>query len=230
MLLMKGTHHDFALRMGLDPDWHKDPANFQYLAMCSAASGPSPAAKNPGTLSNVEPCLSNQEAVEMLVAGGDQVDRGLPGNRHSRCPADDILNKLVRVRGVQQAATDNYVSASINSRQRVHQRWPEKKVSLIAYFDTVFPHRGDPAGLHGQPGRYGSLPHPPLPPAIRSVSGERSWSSLATKASLARYGQRLGADPLGLAQAVFRTDPDPRLLPLVGQCRRRPRHYHGTPR
>lgn len=172
MLLMKGTHHDFALRMGLDPDWHKDPANFQYLAMLGGKRA-LPRGKDPWYLSNVEPCLSNQEAVEMLVAAAIKSIEDCPAIDILDVRADDILNNWCECEACsRQTATDNYVSYVNQLAAKVHQRWPEKKVSLIAYFDTVFPPRDvlPDASLGNLVLWFAPITRPYRQP-IRSVSG-----------------------------------------------------------
>lgn len=142
ILRMAGTYHNFTTRMGLPKDWYKDPANLNYSALLRgqrAAPHPPPFALDDLA---IEPCLSNPEAVGRLLATSlkyieDQRNVYLFDMR-----ASDRTNVWCECPECRKLSpTDIYVKYVNQLAGKVHERWPDKKVSLIAYFNTVFPPR-----------------------------------------------------------------------------------------
>ncbi len=137
ILVMEGTMHGFAERMGLGPEWHKDPANHQYLAMVNGKRG-RPWKNAP---QNVEPCLSNEGAVEKLIATSLEFIESYRPSIYLFDPrADDNKNNWCECEECSKhTSTDKHIEFVNRLARIIHEKWPNKKVSLIAYYDTMSP-------------------------------------------------------------------------------------------
>lgn len=134
ILQMAGTGHDFATRMGLPKDWRKDPANENYVALLKG--------KRATQSEHVEPCMSNPEALHRLLATSLKFIEDRPDTYIFDMRASDNVNIWCECEKCRdQTPTDIYLKYVNHLAARVHEKWPRKKVSLIAYHNTAFPLR-----------------------------------------------------------------------------------------
>jgi len=146
ILLMKGTSHNFAERTGLGPNWHNDPAHLEYVAMLNGRR--TIRGSTPWDIANVEPCMSNPEVVQMLLTTSLKFIEDHPDIFLVDMRAADKMNVWCECEECRKhTPTDTYVKYINQLAARVHKKWPKKKVSLIAYFNTVFPPRHVRPGL-----------------------------------------------------------------------------------
>jgi hypothetical protein len=93
-------------------------------------------------VANVEACLSNPEAVKRLLAASMKYLEDHPQVYLFDMRADDTPNNWCECGECSKhTPTDNYASYVNRLAAEVHKRWPKKKVSLIAYFDSMYPPR-----------------------------------------------------------------------------------------
>ena len=137
ILVMEGTMHGIDTRMGWAPGWEKEPANYKYLAMVNGKREPLYKDKPWDS----EPCLSNGEAVEKLISASVTfMETNRPGVYIFDARADDRPNTWCECEACcRQTATDNHVAYVNTLAKVIHEKWPERKVSLIAYYDTMSP-------------------------------------------------------------------------------------------
>lgn len=135
ILVMEGTMHGFDTRMGVSPDWHKDPANYKYVAMLGGKRKPF------RYTDQTEPCLANEESVKMLIATSLKfIESYRPSVFIFDARADDIMNNWCECEECsKRMSTDDHIRYVNRLAKIIHDKWPEKKVSLIAYFDTMSP-------------------------------------------------------------------------------------------
>lgn len=137
LLVMEGTSHNFGERLGLGHGWEKNPENYKYMAMVNGKREPLDKDKP----DYAEPCLSNAEGEERIIAQSLKfIESYRPGVDILDVRADDRKNNWCECEACsRQTQTDNHLTHLNKLAKAVYERWPEKKVSLIAYLDTISP-------------------------------------------------------------------------------------------
>ncbi|MDD4019174.1 MAG: DUF4838 domain-containing protein [Kiritimatiellae bacterium] len=143
ILLMYGTSHRVSQRMGLPETWFKNPENTNYVAMLNGKreipKGPANAVKDSWTY-DVDVCLANREGAGRLMAISLDFIAKNPATYLYDMRTDDKCNNWCECDAcMKKTPTDDYVIFINQLARKIHEKWPCKKLSLIAYFDTMPP-------------------------------------------------------------------------------------------
>ena len=143
ILLMDGTSHRFSKRMGLPTNWFKNPENTNYVAMLKGKREipqGSPNAVEDSWTYDVDACLANKKAVEMLMASSLAYIAKNPTTYLYDMRTDDKWDNWCECETcMKKTPTDSYMTFINQLARKMYAKWPGKKLSLIAYFDTMSP-------------------------------------------------------------------------------------------
>jgi len=143
ILLMDGTSHRFSKRMGLPTNWFTNPENTNYVAMLKGKREipqGSPNAVEDSWTYDVDACFANKKAVGMLMASSLAYIAKNPGIFLYDMRTDDKWDNWCECETcMKKTPTDSYMTFINQLAKKMYAKWPDKKLSLIAYFDTMSP-------------------------------------------------------------------------------------------